>query len=106
MAEETSVPAKGKMVPLVWGEPGMAVFANQIVIQYDGNSVYIAFGQTSPPVILGETDEEKQRQLDRIQSLPVLPVVRVAMTPESFRSMADALQKHLAIMGKIDASKQ
>jgi len=101
MAEETGTQPKGKMVPLVWGESGTAVFANQAVIQYDGNLVYLTFGQANPPVLIGSTEEEKQQQLDKVQSIVVSPVIRLVMAPESFRAVVEACQKHLAIVDKI-----
>jgi hypothetical protein len=104
MAEESSV--KGKMLPLVWEEPGTAVFANQAIAQYDGHSVYLTFGQVRPPLILGETEEERHRQIEKVQSVTVLPVVRIAMTPETFRVVAEALQKHLALINKIEKPKE
>lgn len=106
MAEDARAQPKGKMVSLVWGEPGMTVFANQAVVQYDGNMVYLTFGQASPPVIAGETDEERQRQLDKVHSVAVLPVVRLAMAPASFRAVADALQRHIEMVEKADQSTQ
>jgi hypothetical protein len=103
MAEDAGAQPKmvGKLVPLVWGEPGMVAFANQVIVQYDGNLVFLTFGQANPPVILGETEEEKQRLLEKIQSIVVAPVVRLVMAPENFRSVVEAFQKHLALVDKI-----
>jgi len=102
MAEDTDTQLKVKMVRLVWTEPGPAILANQALVQYDGNLVYLTFGHTNPPIILAETEEEKQKQLDAVDSISVSPVLRVAMTPATFRSVADAVQKHLATMARID----
>jgi hypothetical protein len=109
MAEEANAQTKSKTVPLVWHEPGTSVFVNHVLAQFDGNSVYLVFGQANPPMIWGDTDEEKQRQLDQIQSVAILPVVRLAMAPQSFRAVAETIQKHLAMIdkiGEIDKSKQ
>jgi hypothetical protein len=105
MAEETSSQPRmaTKIVPLAWSEPaGMAVFANQAMCQYDGNVVFLTFGQANPPIILGETEEEKQQQLDKVQSIAVASVVRLVMAPASFRTLVEAFQKHLAMIDQID----
>jgi hypothetical protein len=89
------------MVSLVWKDPGMTMLANQAIVQHDGQMVYLTFGQANPPLILGETEEEKQRQLDEIQSVTVLPIIRLAMAPESFRAVIEILQTHLTKMGEM-----
>jgi hypothetical protein len=79
----------------------MTIFANHAAAQYDGKAVYLTFGQASPPVILGETDEEKRRQLDKVQSIVIQPVVRLAMAPEDYRAVVQVFQKHLALVDEI-----
>jgi hypothetical protein len=109
MAEETGAKPQGKLVPLVWAQAGTPVFANHVLAQYDGSSVFLTFGQASPPLIWGGTEEEKQGQLDRLQSVAISPVIHLVMTPEKFREIVEVLQKHVAMMGKTgeaDNSKQ
>ncbi len=89
-----------KVVPLSWAEPGPAVFANVAYAQYDGKSVYITFCQAIPPAILGQTDEEKLQQLDKVESIVAAPVIRLVMAPENFRAVAETFQKHLALVVK------
>lgn len=103
MADETTkqptIPSK--LVPIVWGEAGTTIFANHAAAQYDGKAVYLTFGQANPPVILGQTDEEKQQQLDKVQSLVVQPVIRLAMTVEDYRAVIEVLQKHIVLVDGI-----
>jgi len=106
MAEETGMQPLGKIVPLVWSEAGMAVLANHAFLQFDGSLVYLTFGQANPPVVLGETEEEKRQQLDKVHSITVSPVIRIAMPPENFRALTEALQKHLALVEKVEKSKR
>jgi hypothetical protein len=105
MAEDSKTPIAVKMVRLVWTEPGATILANQALVQYDGNLVYLTFGHANPPIILAETEEEKQKQLDAVDSMSVSSVLRVAMTPATFRSVADVMQKHLGTMGRIDKAE-
>jgi hypothetical protein len=108
MTEDTTTQPKmqTKIVPLIWGEPGTATLANQVVLQYDGNLIFLTFGQANPPVIWGDTEGEKQQQLDKVQSIVVAPVIRLVMAPENFRAVVEACQKHLAIIDGMDKSKQ
>jgi len=106
MPEETDIQPITKIVPFVWGEPGAPVFANHALIQYDGKSVFVTFGQAAPPLIWGTNQEEKNQQLEKIDSITVWPIIRIALDPESYRGIAEAFQKQLEIMGKSDAPKQ
>ncbi len=103
MADETitqpTIPYK--LVPLIWGEAGVAVFANQAIAQYDGRMVHLTFGQANPPVILGPSEEEKQQQLDKVQSILIQPVIRLTMTVEDFRAVGEVFQKHLALIDQL-----
>ena len=105
MAEEESTQPTVKKVPLVWIEPGAPIVANQAVVQYDGNLVYVTFGQSSPPLILGDTEEERRQQLDKINSIAVAPVIRLVMAPEHFRAVVEVFQRHVSIMDAIGNPK-
>lgn len=106
MAEDKGVQPVGKIVPLVWEEPGLAVLANQALLQFDGNLVYLTFGQTKPPLITGDTEEEKREQLEKVHSIAVSPVARIAMTADGFRAVAGIVQKHLALIENIEKLQQ
>ena len=41
-----------------------------------------------------------------VSELKICQKVQLVMTPESFRVVADAFQKHLALMDKVEKSKQ
>jgi len=63
--------------------------------------VYLTFGQANPPLILAQTDEDKQKQLDKVESIVVVPVIRLVMPFESFRNVVETFQKHLAMIEDI-----
>jgi len=104
MAQEDRAQLEFKKVPLVWTEPSAPVPANQVIVQYDGSLVYITFGQASLPLIWGDTDEEREQQLERIDRIEVTSVVRLAIAPGNFRAIADALQRHLSLIDAINKS--
>jgi hypothetical protein len=83
-----------KVIPVEWPEFGMPECANQLVAAFDGSSVYLMFCQVCPPVIFG-TQEEQQKQLDRIESVKALPVARLVVSLDAFRAMLKVLQEHM-----------
>jgi hypothetical protein len=95
------MPISAKMVAVNWAamEPGLVAYANNLTAQFDGKSVHLAFVQVNPPLIFGANDAEKQEQLNKISSVPALPVARLVVPLEDFRTMVRALQEQLS---KID----
>lgn len=83
-----------KVVRVEWPEFGMPECANQLVAAFDGSSVYLMFCQVSPPVIVG-TQEEQQKQLDQIESIKALPVARLVISLDAFRTMFQLLQQQM-----------
>jgi hypothetical protein len=88
-------PIPSKMVEVHWAESGLAVFANNLIAQFDGTSIHLTFAQINPPLIVGTTDAEKQKQLDKISSVMAMPVARLVVPLENFRNMVRALQEQL-----------
>ncbi len=97
--KQPEVPSK--FVQLHWGEAGIVLFVNNAIAQFDGRSVFLTFGQAAPPVILGDTNEEKQSQLDKLESITVAPIIRLALTVEGYRDIVQVLQKHLGLVDNI-----
>jgi 2-methylisocitrate lyase-like PEP mutase family enzyme len=88
-----------KVVRIEWPEFGMPECANHLVASCDGISMYLMFCQISPPVIVG-TQEEKQKQLDPIESIKALPVARLVIPLDAFRAMVQMLQEHMDRISK------
>ena len=95
IANKTPVPIK--MVKVNWAEiePGLVAYANNLTAQFDGKSVHLTFVQVNPPLIFGANEAEKQEQLSKISSIPALPVARLVVPLEDFRTMVRALQEQL-----------
>ena len=56
------------------------VLVNQVIGQFGQyGEVILTFGQTAPPILLGDRDEQREQAKD-IQSVPVKPVARLALT--------------------------
>ena len=79
MAEETR---EGLTIRLVWdGVENVAiVLANQVIGQVgQQGEVILTFGQTAPPILLGDVDQQRE-QAKEIPFLPIKPVARLAIT--------------------------
>jgi hypothetical protein len=89
-------PILSKVVEVQWViPPGMDVYVNHLLAQYDGKMVRLMFAQVNPPVVMGKTETEKQEQLEKISSVQAIPFARFAVPLEDFRTMVEVLQKHL-----------
>ena len=107
-ADEAGGHPSSKLVRLVWGDLGgaPAILANNVLLQFDGSMVFLTFGQAAPPLVAGETEDEKREQLSKIESVPVSTMVRLAVPVENYRAMVGAFQKHLAVIGKRSKSEK
>jgi hypothetical protein len=72
--------------------------SNQLLAQVNEGEVTIAFGQLTPPAVVG-TPEERQEQIEAIRSggavVPVRTVARIFMTPFRLRQVIDVLTETL-----------
>ena len=91
---DTAAPKK-KIVPIKWPAVGAAAYANNLVAQFDGDSVRLVFTQVSSPYFTGE-GPEKQEQLDRLEHVEAIKVAELAVPLKSFRVMLEVLQEHLS----------
>lgn len=85
----------GKSVRINWVDAGPAVLANNLMVQRDESTVYMTFYQISPPVILADDETSRRQELEKLESVNALPVVKVAVPIQQFRSFVDALKGHL-----------
>lgn len=79
---------KGKMVQvrLKWGSAKDldTIYVNQLSITHSGPEFYLTFGELPLPPLMSK--EEISRELE------IIPVVRLAVTPDAMKSIADAIQ--------------
>jgi hypothetical protein len=99
MADENTGKLKQivKLVPIEWPEVGVALYANQLIVQNDGVSAYLTFCQTSPLRIMG-SPEEQQAQLEQIKGMKALPVAQLVIPLGTFRQMLQIMQENLTLL--------
>ena len=92
----------GKMVDVQWVVPhGPAIYVNQLLAQYDGDVVHLMFAQVGPPQVAGKNEEERQQNLEKVSTVPAIPIGRFAVPVNSLRRMVEVLQQHLQQIDKL-----
>jgi hypothetical protein len=66
-------------------------FANNFVVQHDSEQFFLSFFDIWMPMIVGETDEEKQVQLNAMEKVDAKCVARIVMSPEKMRELVEVM---------------
>jgi hypothetical protein len=88
-----------ELVPIRWGdnEDLVTVYSNNLLITHAGREFYFLFGELVPP---------NARLIPKPKYAFVKPIVRVAVTPETMLSIADAIQKNVkAYLEKLEGAQ-
>jgi hypothetical protein len=100
-ATDKTVSPPERMLDVQWVIPhGPAIYVNQLLAQYDGDVVHLMFAQVGPPQVAGKTEEEIQRNLEKLSTVPAIPIGRFAVPVNSLRRMIEVLQQHLEKIDK------
>lgn len=94
--QESGLKDEGKPVRIeyVFPENQNAAFANHALVQNEGHEVYISFFDIRPPILTG-TQEEKQKQLDELDSVQATCVARIVMSTGRIQGLIGALDDQL-----------
>lgn len=69
-------------------------FVSNIVVQHQHDHFIVSFFEVWPPLILGETAEERREALDAIQEVEAKCVARLVVTPARMREFIDTLSEN------------
>jgi len=103
MTDQTAnkTPITFKQVEVQWPEqPALAMYANNLAIQYDGKAFHLIFAQVLAPLVLRKTEEEVRQRYEEISSVSAIPVARLVISVEDVRNMLHNIQDQL---NKVDA---
>ena len=67
-------------------------FVNQFIGQSVQGEIFVSLGTVTPPVILGQTLEERRAQAEGLGYVPVRPVARLALTRRGLSELIKVLQ--------------
>ncbi len=71
-------------------------FVTNVVIQHQPDFFVLSFFEVWPPAILGETEEEKQKALDSLESVAARCVARLIFPPDKMGEFVAAINENFA----------
>jgi len=71
-------------------------FVTNVVIQHQPDFFVLSFFEVWPPAILGETEEEKQKALDSLESVEAKCVARLIFPPDKMGEFVAAINENFA----------
>jgi len=71
-------------------------FVANVVVQHQADFFVLSFFEVWPPVIIGESEEEKQNALDSIDSLEAKCVARLVLTPDRMKELHQLITENLS----------
>lgn len=84
----------------------LGILSNQFVIQGDGPEFHLLFFQTRPPMILGDTEAEIRKSIQKIKSVDSVCVARIIVSAERLpliiRAMQDNLEKQARLRHNVE----
>lgn len=69
-------------------------WANYFVLQHTAGEFVLSVAQLRPPVLVGE-DEEKERHLRELESLPVRVLAKVAVSRKTLLALIGLITSHI-----------
>ena len=93
----------GKAVPLNLTIPADLVgrYATNMVIQHTEHEFVLSFFEAMAPPIIGNTEEEKQAQLDQVESVTAKCIARIIISPNRMAEIASHPRKRRKLSRKI-----
>lgn len=70
-------------------------FVSNIVVQHQPDAFILSFFEIWPPPILGESEEEKQRELEALENVEARCVARLVVTPRKMREFLETMSENL-----------
>jgi hypothetical protein len=75
-------------------------FVQNLIIQHEPGVFILSFFETWPPVVIGESDEEKKHLLESIDEVESKCVARLVLTPDKLFAFIKAMEKNLSLYEK------
>jgi len=70
-------------------------FVSNLVVQHEPGILILSFFETLPPIILGQTEEEKHMALEKIEFIESKCLARLIITPEKMEAFIKAMSENL-----------
>lgn len=93
--ESAAAPHAEKRVRLLFKLPENQrfAFANNLVVQFDGECFYVTFLETAPPIIMGP-ESERKLQIETLETVPAYSVAKVVVPTAKMAEFIKVLTKN------------
>jgi len=99
---------EGVLLRVAWSEFGPAVFADQMLALTHESTLHLGFYQVVPPLVFGETDEQRRQSLEAIEKRGTVDaklVAHIAVPIAKLTAIIEALNKQATRRGLAPESK-
>lgn len=93
MANENQEEKSATRLQIEYKKLPVAQLSNEMIVQSDGEFLYVHFAQIQPPLV--ESAEDLKKLRETIRSIAAEPVASVAMTFDKAEAFIDALKSQL-----------
>lgn len=96
MAKNTKKNILGKKIKIEFNYPNdlKSHFVSNLVVQHQPEFFILSFFEGWPPVILGDSEEEKRKALESIEKIEAKCVSRLVITPEKVKEFITAISQN------------
>lgn len=98
MSDKRGIPILSKKLRIKHTFPDelQSHFVNNVTVQHEPEYFVLQFFELWPPMIIGETDEEKLEALKKINQIEAKCVTRLVLTPAKMREVVDLMMQNLS----------
>ncbi|HRO24586.1 MAG TPA: hypothetical protein PLR07_09870 [Promineifilum sp.] len=80
------------------------IYANHFFISHAGGEFYLTFGELVPPVTPNESADDLRKRVG--DTLEIMPLVRLAITPEVMIKIAEAVRTNITTYISITTNEE
>lgn len=82
-------------------------FANNFVFQFRDDEFHIRFYQVVPPIVLGETEDERKAEIDELNGVIEAPCVsHIVLSGPKMLEFVNTLNEHVKKHSRIDSTDE
>jgi len=80
----------------VYPEDLKSYYVDNVVVQHKPDRFILSFFEVFEPPILGETEEERKREVESLESIEAKCVARLIVTPNRMQEFIDVLNQNMS----------
>jgi len=96
MASKEKTISKKLRIERTYPETLQSHFVSNIVVQHQPDFFVLSFFEVWPPAIIGETDKEKQQELEGLDHVDAKCIARLVVTPSKMKEFIETMSNNMA----------